>query len=204
MLAAARPARRPGLVTRAGWRLIAGIALALGAAASAAVALAGADLDHDGVEDAQDRCPSLPETLGAALPADGCPDSLGWLAMASPDQRALLTSGQLAAALRFPFSGSDLDPEGELRLKQLSRRLDLDPSGRALQLVVHASPDEPGELAAQRCAVVRARLATEGARLAGRTACLDLGTRAWRSGGVPGGRLEVVVVSVLPVGGDGP
>jgi len=117
-----------------------------------AVACAEPDRDHDGIPDAQDRCPDQPETVNGVNDDDGCPDS-GGLTVAKLD-------GDRLTVARVPtLDRAGLSRGGQIIVDQMA-------------LVMRAQPDvtrwliaigQPSAAGAQRVAeAVKTRLIARG------------------------------------------
>src|SRR5262249_6178390 len=77
------------------------------------VACAELDSDHDGIPDAQDKCPNEPETVNGVQDDDGCPDS-GGVEVAKLD-------GDRLTIDRMPtLDGKNLSRGGQIIVDQLA------------------------------------------------------------------------------------
>lgn len=118
--------------------------------------IAGGDSDRDGIPDANDRCPSEPETFNGTHDDDGCPDH-GTVRVEASMLRILehIVFGEGSAALA---------PAHLPVLEAVAATLRANPQIRVVEVQGNASPEEPNAwpLALDRAATVRARLVALG------------------------------------------
>ncbi len=110
------------------------------------------DVDHDGIPDARDTCPSEAETFNGREDSDGCPDS----------GRVVIEDAQIRIpnTVSFDANASTVLPRMQPVIDALAAVLRATPSVRSLEIQGNASTDERDawSLALERAATVRARL----------------------------------------------
>ncbi len=117
------------------------------------------DSDHDGVADANDKCPDEKETINGIADDDGCADK--------GESKVSITNGKLTfkGRLEFQQKRPALNAASEALIKQLAAVLRANPEAR-LRIDVYVTDlntlEENNQMSAQRAATVRELLIREG------------------------------------------